>query len=286
VAAVQFAVSLVLDILVWLVVDRIFLSIEYWQSSKYSLIIAPLNFRGREYTAGIAGHRQGTVVTLGGDDIPNASSDDFTQQIKQIREAGKQAEDEYKGKQPNTNNEELAPQGARGGTKSLPPSTSKQPADTSKPVPVKSGQYVRPGNGPTTSSFGVNRGDHIHQGIDIGVPEGSAIRAISDGYVEALGTQIGSSGRGYGNWLAINHDDGTAAGYAHLQNYEFDPTTMARIRRGEKVRIIKGQVVARSGVSGAPGQPHLHFEAALGPNKVLSGLSGDTVDPCSTFGIC
>src|SRR3990170_4599949 len=193
VAAVQFAVSLVLDILVWLVVDRIFLSIEYWQSSKYSLIIAPLNFRGREYTAGIAGHRQGTVVTLGGDDIPNASSDDFTQQIKQIREAGKQAEDEYKGKQPNTNNEELAPQGARGGTKSLPPSTSKQPADTSKPVPVKSGQYVRPGNGPTTSSFGVNRGDHIHQGIDIGVPEGSAIRAISDGYVEALGTQIGSS---------------------------------------------------------------------------------------------
>ena len=282
IAAVQFAASLVIDLVLWLVIDRMFLWVEYWLSSRTSLILAPLNFRGREYTAGIAGHRQGTVVTLGGDDIPDASSDDFTEQVKAIKQAGKEAEDRWKGKPANDANEETPVSRT---TKALPPSTAKPPINDSKFPPVKTGDYIRPASGPTTSSFGVDRGDHIHQGIDIGVPEGSPIRAVSDGYVEALGTQIGSSGKGYGNWLAINQDDGKAAGYAHLQKYEFDADTMARIRRGEKVRVTKGQVIARSGTSGAPGQPHLHFEAAYGPNKVLMG-NNTTSDPCKVFGVC
>jgi hypothetical protein len=108
-----------------------------------------------------------------------------------------------------------------------------------------------------------------HRGIDFGIPVGSPLTAVTNGVISTMG----SDANGYGNWVEVKHEDGTASRYGHL--------SQIGVSRGQKV--VAGQVVGKSGgKAGAPGAgnstgPHLHFEilnssgVKVNPAPYLSG---------------
>ncbi|MDZ4795815.1 MAG: M23 family metallopeptidase [Bacteroidota bacterium] len=90
--------------------------------------------------------------------------------------------------------------------------------------------------------FNMKRGTRI-----TAVREGVVVRAKEDGTLGGLKKKF----RSHGNNIVIQHDDGTRAGYWHLQ------TDGALVNVGDTVR--KGQVIALSGKTGFAFIPHLHF---------------------------
>jgi len=99
-------------------------------------------------------------------------------------------------------------------------------------------------SGALTSSFGP-RGTSFHDGIDIGAPVGTTVRAARDGRV-IYSDQL----RGYGNVVIIAHEGGYATVYAHNE--------VNLVHAGERVR--QGDTVSRVGRSGRTSGPNLHFE--------------------------
>lgn len=116
------------------------------------------------------------------------------------------------------------------------------------------GGFQRPVNGPVTWPFGAN-----HNGTDFGIPIGTSVKAAKSGTVTiALAPcphNYGKSGNcgcngGYGNYVKINHGDGTETLYAHL--------TSLSVSKGQ--HVSQGQEIGRSGSTGWSTGPHLHFE--------------------------
>jgi murein DD-endopeptidase MepM/ murein hydrolase activator NlpD len=93
-----------------------------------------------------------------------------------------------------------------------------------------------------------------NDGINLSVPEGTAVRAAEDGTVAYAGNEL----RGYGNLILIRHPNGFVTAYAH--------TSEILVKRNEAVR--RGQVIARSGATGAVTSPQLHFETRKGATPV------------------
>ncbi|MDX6642267.1 MAG: hypothetical protein QOD76_229, partial [Solirubrobacteraceae bacterium] len=83
-------------------------------------------------------------------------------------------------------------------------------AGVAGPIRRGSGRFIWPVTGPITGVFGENRGDHIHQGLDIQAGEGTPIRAADGGRVA-----IASSYGGYGNYTCIQHAGPLSTCYAH-----------------------------------------------------------------------
>jgi murein DD-endopeptidase MepM/ murein hydrolase activator NlpD len=93
-----------------------------------------------------------------------------------------------------------------------------------------------------------------NDGINLSVPEGTAVRAAEDGTVAYAGNEL----RGYGNLILIRHPNGFVTAYAH--------TSEILVKRNEAVK--RGQVIARSGATGAVTSPQLHFETRKGATPV------------------
>jgi murein DD-endopeptidase MepM/ murein hydrolase activator NlpD len=120
-------------------------------------------------------------------------------------------------------------------------------------------------NAPITSKFGnrthpVTGVNKFHNGIDIGIPIGTNIYAPESGKVS--GTLINDVG---GKQLLITHDNGIRTGYAHL-DYRF-------VTDGQRVR--QGQVIAKSGNTGATTGAHLHF--------TMKDANGNFLDPSKYY---
>lgn len=98
--------------------------------------------------------------------------------------------------------------------------------------------------GPVTSPYG-RRGRRHHDGIDIGAPPGTEVRAAAAGAVIYAGSL-----RGYGRMIIIRHEDGFVTVYAH--------NARQRVRAGARVR--RGDPIATVGRSGRTTGPNLHFE--------------------------
>jgi murein DD-endopeptidase MepM/ murein hydrolase activator NlpD len=111
-----------------------------------------------------------------------------------------------------------------------------------------------------TSEFGSCRDgcSRYHQGIDLGTPSGTSIRAAMGGVVEFRGWISG-----YGNTVDVNHCGKYTTRYAHLSSFV--------AKSGEQVAA--GQTIAKSGNTGVGTGPHLHFEIRLG------GRWGKAVNP-------
>lgn len=103
-----------------------------------------------------------------------------------------------------------------------------------------------PVRGRIVSNFGDAAANGKNDGIDISVPEGTAIKAIENGVVVYSGSEL----EGLGNLVLIQHANGWVSAYAH--NRDID------VKRGDQV--LRGQVVARSGKTGNAETPKLHFE--------------------------
>ena len=96
-------------------------------------------------------------------------------------------------------------------------------------------------------------------GYDFNMPIGSPLVAARSGQVIGVRGDLPDDGRmidpstgGAGNFVDIQHDDGTVAHYAHCQQGSI------QVSRGQRVEA--GQPIARSGYSGNADYPHLHFD--------------------------
>lgn len=126
-----------------------------------------------------------------------------------------------------------------------------------------------PVDGAITSPYGLRRDGltfHVHKGVDISVPAGTPVRAMSAGRVSFAGSM-----RGYGRMVLLDHGGGVRTLYAHLS----------------EVQVVAGQelegreVLGLSGSSGRTSGPHLHFEiqrrgTAEDPVPLLGGFPSPT----------
>jgi murein DD-endopeptidase MepM/ murein hydrolase activator NlpD len=149
---------------------------------------------------------------------------------------------------------------------------------TPAPAPTSDVIYhnaVFPVAAPVTSDYGPRWGT-MHQGIDIGVFDGTPIVAAKSGTVLQTG-----SASGYGYWVLIDHGDGTTTEYGHISDWVVSP--------GQWVNV--GDLIAYSGSSGGV-DPHLHFEVNIWGNDVdptqwlwANGAAGDwSTGPILTSG--
>ena len=130
-----------------------------------------------------------------------------------------------------------------------------------------------PVSGPITQIFGVKPefykkwGFPGHNGIDIGIPNGTPVRSAADGIVEKIAYENG----GYGNYIKLRHTDGSKTYftyYAHLANVS--------VSAGQNVSA--GRVIGQSNNTGVSSGPHLHFGVRImGENPDYKGY----VDPLS-----
>jgi murein DD-endopeptidase MepM/ murein hydrolase activator NlpD len=107
-----------------------------------------------------------------------------------------------------------------------------------------------PVNGKITSSFGTRRnplgkGRQFHCGLDISCDVDTPVRAAMDGTVIYSGWKDG-----YGNVVVIKHNKGYISVYGHNSNN--------LVKEGDSVQ--KGQVIAKSGMTGSVTGAHVHFE--------------------------
>lgn len=105
-----------------------------------------------------------------------------------------------------------------------------------------------------TSNYGYRWG-RLHAGTDVGVPQGTTVRASRGGQVVTAGW-VG----GYGNCVIIDHGDGVSTRYGHL--------SQVLVSVGQYVD--QGDQIALSGNTGRSTGPHLHFEIRI---------NGEAVDP-------
>ena len=103
-------------------------------------------------------------------------------------------------------------------------------------------------------------GQFSHQGrkaLDFTMEEGTRVLAARPGVVVGVkaNSDIGcpeESCKTQGNYVLIEHDDGTIAKYFHLVK------NGVKVKRGDHVKT--GQLIALSGNTGWSTGPHLHFE--------------------------
>lgn len=131
-----------------------------------------------------------------------------------------------------------------------------QPAPTAAPAPrpAPSGprRWQWPVRGKLLKGFGSGS-----DGLDIGVPSGTPVKAAASGKVVYGGSAL----KGYGLLLIVQHGADLMSAYAH--------TSELLIGEGEAVEA--GQTIARSGLGPAQ-MPLLHFEVRR---------SGQPIDPMS-----
>lgn len=105
---------------------------------------------------------------------------------------------------------------------------------------------IRPTSGVVTSRFGARWGSN-HKGVDIGAPQGTAIKACAAGTVTVAAE--GYNG-GYGNYVLISHGNGIQTMYAHCHTL--------KVKAGQQV--AQGELIATVGNTGRSTGPHLHLE--------------------------
>lgn len=115
-----------------------------------------------------------------------------------------------------------------------------------------------PVRGWISSRFG-QRWGRMHEGLDIAVFTGSAVRASAPGRVEFAGWRAG-----YGQLVIIDHGRGIHTRYGH--------NSRLLVRAGQWVD--RGQTIAFSGSTGTSTGPHVHFEVRVNgrPQNPLSWL--------------
>ena len=108
----------------------------------------------------------------------------------------------------------------------------------------------------------VDDGDRVEEWIGWGMPIVAAgageVIGVHDGMRDlAIGEELAPDEHGYGNRVAIRHDDGSVTWYAHLQQGSV---------RGELLgtRVAAGTVLGRMGNSGNSDAPHLHVQRQVG----------------------
>src|SRR5215471_19186939 len=140
-----------------------------------------------------------------------------------------------------------------------PPGPPLAPGELACPVPGASltqpwGPSDLPGE---PAMFGY---PHFHTGVDLGVSEGTPVRAAEPGQVLQAAGQTNDVGMlvGYGNLIRVQATSGRVDYYGHM--------TAFAVQRGDVVQT--GQVIGFVGSTGYSTGPHLHFEVRVGGTPV------------------
>lgn len=123
--------------------------------------------------------------------------------------------------------------------------------------PYPQNNYVHSGYG--MRFHPIFKENRMHYGIDIGGTAGQNIVAIAGGTVS-----VATTNSSYGNYVMINHGNGTASLYAHMSSLA--------VKAGDTVS--QGQVIGYCGSTGWSTGPHLHFEIRV---------NGATTDPLAYY---
>lgn len=148
-----------------------------------------------------------------------------------------------------------------------PPSQPAEPIqaavrEAAAPAPDSTGvsKLRWPVQGRIVAPFGTQVAGRPNDGIDIAVPKGTPIKSAENGVVIYAGDGL----KDFGNTVLVRHEDGLVTVYGHAEQI--------KVSRGEKV--VRGQEIAVSGMSGSAETPRLHFEvrkesAPVNPTKYL-----------------
>ena len=133
-------------------------------------------------------------------------------------------------------------------------------------VPAAAGSFIwpYPQNNYVSSGYGMRfhpifQENRMHYGIDIGGTAGQKIVAAAAGTVS-----VATNNSSYGNYVMINHGNGTATLYAHMESLA--------VSAGQTVS--QGDTVGYCGSTGWSTGPHLHFEIRV---------NGATTDPLAYY---
>lgn len=131
---------------------------------------------------------------------------------------------------------------------------SKDTGTDESPKATGISKYRWPVRGQVIAGYGANVEGTRNDGINISVPEGTPIKAAENGVV----IYSGSSLKELGNAVLVRHDDGTVTVYGNASEL--------KVQRGQK--ILRGQTLASSGMSGTASQPQVHFEVRKNASAV------------------
>lgn len=122
------------------------------------------------------------------------------------------------------------------------------------PDPMSGNSFRWPVKGRVIAEFGARPDGGHNDGIDVAVPQGTAVKAAENGVVAYAGNEL----KGYGNLVLIRHANNWVSAYANNEEI--------MVKRGDKVR--RGQVIAKAGATGSVSQPQVHFELRKGSRPV------------------
>ncbi len=140
------------------------------------------------------------------------------------------------------------------------PETAAKMAEPAGAMPT----FRWPVHGRVISSFGARVNGQPNDGINVAVPEGTAVKAAEDGVVAYAGNEL----KGFGNLVLVRHANGYVSAYAHASEIA--------VKRGDTIK--RGQVIAKAGQTGNVTSPQLHFEIRKGSTPVdpTQFLAGNT----------
>ena len=126
-----------------------------------------------------------------------------------------------------------------------------------------------------TSGYGAPRPSGPHDGIDLGVPSGTAVYAAKDGVIAgvAFGLPNGDRSTANGNYVRINYDDGTQGVFLHLERVLVSVRTVG-------TSVDAGDQIGTSNDTGSSSGPHLHY------TQYTDRTRSKTVDPTHEHPIC
>jgi murein DD-endopeptidase MepM/ murein hydrolase activator NlpD len=140
-------------------------------------------------------------------------------------------------------------------TEAKPVTKTDDADDAPKSASASAGADFRwPVRGRVISGFGSKPNGTTNDGLNLSVPEGTAIKAAEGGVVAYAGNEL----KGFGNLVLIRHQGEWVTAYAHASEI--------LVKRGDVVR--RGQVIAKSGKTGNVSAPQLHFEVRRGATPV------------------
>ncbi len=135
-----------------------------------------------------------------------------------------------------------APDGSRSGGYYTPDGKSLRKAFLRSPL-----EFSRISSGFGMRLHPVLQRVRAHNGIDYAAPEGTRVKAASDGIVQFIGRQ-----GGYGNVIELKHQGRFTTVYGHLRGFANG------LRPG--TRVSQGEVIGFVGQTGLATGPHLHYE--------------------------
>lgn len=135
-----------------------------------------------------------------------------------------------------------------------PAAQNPEPPKVKQEVTAATPSFRWPVNGRVIQAFGPRPSGAQNDGINISVPEGTAIKAAEDGVVAYAGNEL----KTYGNLVLIRHSNGYVTAYAHASEIT--------VKRDDVVK--RGQVIAKAGQTGSVNAPQVHFEIRKGSTPV------------------